>query len=297
MKLSFINSAVLIALILILVGYFFPIIHPNFLGGEGAYIEHIYNYWLNNNNLSYPDFFVFFPIIIFSCIILILWKKSFSYSWLFPLGTTLAILSSGFAYLYVLQNGYNLVKLGLGWLIFYVAGNLLAVIGLLDLLKNFKKTKLEIDHSVTERYWNWKIIIKIIFSLLKIALIVSLTIFMLKTCFNKDEAVQDIQREKISNTQMRTAIPMENYGERNKYFLTSHHKVGELHTITYTRVGNQSDVFGKMEINCSKNKIRKTSTEDPFRLVSPDLDLGDWYTPTPDWTDKDIVNFVCNSYQ
>ena len=94
---------------------------------------------------------------------------------------------------------------------------------------------------------------------------------------------------------MRITIPMQSYGEENRYFLTSHHKVGELHTITYTRVGNESDVFGKMEINCSKNKIRKTSTEDPFYLTSPDLDLGDWYTPTPDWTDNDIYNFICNS--
>ena len=94
---------------------------------------------------------------------------------------------------------------------------------------------------------------------------------------------------------IRIAIPMESYGEQNKYFLTSHHKAGELHTITYTRVGNESDVFGKMEINCNEEKIRRTSTEDPFYLTSPDLDLGNWYTPTPDWTDKDIYNFICNS--
>ena len=294
MKLSFINSVVLISLILILVGYFFPIIHSNFLGSEGIYIEHIFNYWLNNKALSYPDFFVFFPIIIFFFIVLILCKNNFSYSWLFPLGTTLAITSSGFAYLYVLQSGYNLARLGLGWLIFYIAGNLVAIIGLLHLVQDFKETKSEKDYSVTGI--RWKKLIKVTFSILKTVLVVLLTIFILKTCFNKDD-INRISEEKITNTEMRIAIPMENYGEQNKYFLTSHHKSGDLHIITYTRVGNESDVFGKMEINCSKNKVRKTSTEDRSHLTSPDLDLGDWYTPTPDWTDKDIVNFVCNSYK
>ena len=58
------------------------------------------------------------------------------------------------------------------------------------------------------------------------------------------------------------------------------------------RKGVESDVYGKMEINCKKNKIRKASTEDQTSLDS--LDIGNWYTPTPNWTDNDIVSFICN---
>lgn len=92
----------------------------------------------------------------------------------------------------------------------------------------------------------------------------------------------------------RLSIPMKDSNENNRYFLTSHQKDNQLHTITYVRIGNDADAFGKMEINCTKNLIRKISVENQNSLLSSNLDLGPWYTPTPDWTDKDIFNFICN---
>lgn len=80
-------------------------------------------------------------------------------------------------------------------------------------------------------------------------------------------------------------------GENGRYFLISQFKSYNLENISYLRTGNAGDTFGKMQIDCIGNKIRKTSTDSPDSLGS--ADLGDWYTPTPDWTDQDIVNFIC----
>lgn len=80
-------------------------------------------------------------------------------------------------------------------------------------------------------------------------------------------------------------------GEDGRYFLTSQTTENGVKYIEYLRKGNESDSYGKMQISCSNNKIKKTSSDnsESLRLA----DLGDWYTPTPDWTDKDIFNFVC----
>lgn len=87
------------------------------------------------------------------------------------------------------------------------------------------------------------------------------------------------------------AIPMSDSFENGRYFLTSQVTEDGIESIEYIRKGNESDAYGKMQIKCSNNEIRKHSTDNPETLKS--LDLGDWYTPTPDWTDQDIVNFIC----
>ena len=90
-----------------------------------------------------------------------------------------------------------------------------------------------------------------------------------------------------------TQIPMllSGSGENGRYFLISHFASYGIENVKYARRGNESDSFGEMQIDCTNHKIRKTSSENLDALTS--ADLGDWYTPTPDWTDQDIVNFIC----
>ncbi len=90
-----------------------------------------------------------------------------------------------------------------------------------------------------------------------------------------------------------TQIPMllSGSGEDGRYFLISHSTSYELEHIDYVRRGKESDAYGQMQINCTNHEIRKSSSESFKALAS--ADLGDWYTPTPDWTDQDIVNFIC----
>ncbi|MGO1624541.1 MAG: hypothetical protein ACTHXR_05640 [Psychrobacter sp.] len=91
-----------------------------------------------------------------------------------------------------------------------------------------------------------------------------------------------------------TQIPMllSGSGEDGRYFLISHSASYGIENVKYIRRGNTSDSYGEMEIDCAGNKMRKTSSDNPEALVS--ADLGDWYTPTPDWTDQDIFNFICD---
>ena len=90
-----------------------------------------------------------------------------------------------------------------------------------------------------------------------------------------------------------TQIPMllSGSGEDGRYFLISHFASYGIENVKYARRGNESDAYGEMQIDCKNNEIRKTSSENLKALQS--ADLGDWYTPTPDWTDQDIVNFIC----
>lgn len=90
-----------------------------------------------------------------------------------------------------------------------------------------------------------------------------------------------------------TQIPMllSGSGEDGRYFLISHFASYDIENVKYARRGNESDSFGEMQIDCTNDKIRKTSSDNLEALTS--ADLGDWYTPTPDWTDQDIVNFIC----
>ena len=105
--------------------------------------------------------------------------------------------------------------------------------------------------------------------------------------------IEEVEPEPyLEKEQSEIAIPMSDEHENNRYFLLSHISQGNIESITYLRKGVEYDVYGKMEINCKKNKIRKASTEDRTSLDS--LDIGNWYTPTPDWTDNDIVSFICN---
>lgn len=89
-----------------------------------------------------------------------------------------------------------------------------------------------------------------------------------------------------------TLIPMSDNHENGRYFLISKVVENKVIKIKYLRKGVESDVYGKMEIRCQNNKIRKTSTDDEASLDSQDI--GDWYTPTSNWTDNDIISFVCN---
>jgi len=90
-----------------------------------------------------------------------------------------------------------------------------------------------------------------------------------------------------------TQIPMllSGSGENGRYFLISHFASYGIENVKYARRGNESDAYGEMQIDCANDKIRKTSSDNLEVLTS--ADLGDWYTPTPDWTDQDIVNFIC----
>lgn len=90
-----------------------------------------------------------------------------------------------------------------------------------------------------------------------------------------------------------TSIPMSDSNENGRYFLTAHTTENGIENVEYIRRGNENDAYGKMQIKCSNNEMRKNSTDSPESLVA--MDLGDWYTPTPDWTDKDIFNFICNN--
>lgn len=126
-------------------------------------------------------------------------------------------------------------------------------------------------------------------------LIILVLIFKLSTCFDDEnnEISQVQETESPSLDSGLTQIPMllSGSGEDGRYFLVSQTKGNGVGNIEYVRKGNNSDSYGKMEINCSNNKMRKTSSDNPESLQL--ADLGDWYTPTPDWTDKDIFNFVC----
>lgn len=80
-------------------------------------------------------------------------------------------------------------------------------------------------------------------------------------------------------------------GEHGRYFLLLHVTYDDTEHIKYMRRGNESDAYGQMHINCTDNKIIKNSSErlDALKLESS----GSWHTPIPDWTDQDIVNFIC----
>lgn len=90
-----------------------------------------------------------------------------------------------------------------------------------------------------------------------------------------------------------TQIPMliSGSGEDGRYFLISKFASHGLEHIKYVRRGNEHDSYGEMQINCINHEIRKSSSEN-FKAL-PSAHLGDWYTPAPDWTDQDIINFIC----
>lgn len=89
-----------------------------------------------------------------------------------------------------------------------------------------------------------------------------------------------------------TSIPMSDSFENGRYFLTSQTTENGFENIEYIRKGNDNISYAKMQIKCSDNEIRKYSADNADALHS--ADMGDWITPTPDWTDQDIVNFICS---
>ena len=123
--------------------------------------------------------------------------------------------------------------------------------------------------------------------------IILFIVYQLATCSENEPQEPSLVQNSSSDSGF-TQIPMSLSGssQDGRYFLTSHITASNLEDIEYMRKGNENDAYGKMQINCSNNEIRKTSSESPESLQL--ADLGEWYTPTPDWTDKDIFNFICN---
>ena len=97
--------------------------------------------------------------------------------------------------------------------------------------------------------------------------------------------------EPVSTSETFLSIPMSDSFENGRYFLTSLATEEDIENIEYIRKGNDNTSYGKMEIKCSDNQVRKYSADNFNALQS--ADMGDWFTPAPDWTDQDIVNFVC----
>ena len=87
------------------------------------------------------------------------------------------------------------------------------------------------------------------------------------------------------------SIPMSDSFENGRYFLTSQATENGIENIEYIRKGNDNTSYAKMQIKCSDNEIKKYSVDNADALQS--ADMGDWITPTPDWTDQDIVKFIC----
>ena len=95
-----------------------------------------------------------------------------------------------------------------------------------------------------------------------------------------------------SNSQAElTSIPMSDSFENGRYFLTSQTTENGIENIEYIRKGDNNTSYGKMQIKCSNNEIKKYSADNSDALQS--ADMGNWITPAPDWTDQDIVNFIC----
>jgi hypothetical protein len=123
-------------------------------------------------------------------------------------------------------------------------------------------------------------------------LLILFLIYQLATCSDDEYSVSSEVQDSLLDSEL-TQIPMLLSGssEDGRYFLISRFTSYGLENIKYVRKGNESDAYGQMQINCPNNEIRKTSSENLEALNS--ADWGDWNTPTPDWTDKDIFNFVC----
>ena len=102
---------------------------------------------------------------------------------------------------------------------------------------------------------------------------------------------QQVQESVFDSPLPQIPMLLSGSGEDGRYFLISHFASYGIENVTYARRGNESDAYGEMQIDCTNHTIRKTSTENLEALKT--ADLGDWYTPTPDWTDQDILNFIC----
>ena len=104
--------------------------------------------------------------------------------------------------------------------------------------------------------------------------------------YRKEQSQENIE----PNTNL-TSIPMSDSFENGRYFLTSQTTENGIENIEYIRKGDNNTSYGKMQIKCSNNEIKKYSADNSDALQS--ADMGNWITPAPDWTDQDIVNFIC----
>ena len=108
---------------------------------------------------------------------------------------------------------------------------------------------------------------------------------------NVEPQLENLGEEESATKAEPTSIPMSDSFENGRYFLTSQITDNGIENIEYIRKGNDNISYGKMEIICSDNQIRKYSADSADALQS--ANMGNWVTPSPDWTDQDIVNFIC----
>ena len=108
---------------------------------------------------------------------------------------------------------------------------------------------------------------------------------------NVEPELENLGEEESATKAEPTSIPMSDSFENGRYFLTSQITDNGIENIDYIRKGNDNISYGKMEIICPDNQIRKYSADSADALQS--ANMGDWITPSPDWTDQDIVNFIC----
>lgn len=99
---------------------------------------------------------------------------------------------------------------------------------------------------------------------------------------------EEIENQDLANT---TRIPMSDPKENGRYFLKSHDVEGEIENIEYVRIGDEHVSYGKAQIKRSSYEMRKYTSANHGALES--ADLGEWFTPIGDGTDKDIFNFIC----
>lgn len=118
-------------------------------------------------------------------------------------------------------------------------------------------------------------------------LLVIFFLYQLATC--SDDEPSRVQNSSSDSAQ----IPMLIAGssEDGRYHLISHTTDNGIEYVEYKRKGNTEDSYSKMHISCSDNKMKSYSADSINALQS--ADMGEWYTPNPDWTDKDIFNFIC----
>ena len=110
---------------------------------------------------------------------------------------------------------------------------------------------------------------------------------------NVEPQLENLGEEESATKAEPTSIPMSDSFENGRYFLTSQITDNGIENIEYIRKGNDNISYGKMEIICSDNQIRKYSADSADALQS--ANMGNWVTPSPDWTDQDIVNFICGN--
>lgn len=110
---------------------------------------------------------------------------------------------------------------------------------------------------------------------------------------NVESQLENLGEEESATKAEPTSIPMSDSFENGRYFLTSQITDNGIENIEYIRKGNDNISYGKMEIICSDNQIRKYSADSADALQS--ANMGNWVTPSPDWTDQDIVNFICGN--